>query len=171
MIVAPDFLDHWRTRMLVDALGGDEMAPMYVMRIWGHCQQRHGDRFAMPAAGGLKALCKASGDAQALEKALIDAEFVVREGVEICVLGIDRWLCRGRALDVKSTEWEELRAAVFQRDNYRCVYCLEQTAAPECDHIHPLSRGGRSHLANLATACIRCNRSKGSKTIEEWRSL
>jgi hypothetical protein len=56
VIVDPDFLDHWRTRMLVDALGGDECAPMYVIRVWAHCQQRRGDSFAMPAAG-LRGLC------------------------------------------------------------------------------------------------------------------
>jgi hypothetical protein len=42
MIVDPDFLDHWRTRMLVDALQ-DECAPMYIIRVWAHCQQRRGD--------------------------------------------------------------------------------------------------------------------------------
>jgi hypothetical protein len=70
--------------MLVDALGGDEMAPMYVMRIWGHCQQRRGDSFAMPAAG-LKAMCRAMCDAQALETALIDAGFIQRDGQTISV--------------------------------------------------------------------------------------
>ena len=84
MIVDPDFLEHWRTRMLVDALGGDEMAPFYVLRIWGHCQQRRGDRFAMPAAG-LKALCKAAGDAAELETALGDAGFIERDGADIFV--------------------------------------------------------------------------------------
>ena len=85
MIVDPDFLDHWRTRMLVDALGGDEMAPMYVMRLWAHCQVRRGDRFTMPAAG-VKALCKAACDADALEKALIDAQYIKRDGDGIEVL-------------------------------------------------------------------------------------
>jgi len=27
VILDPDFLDHWKTRMLVDLLGGDECAP------------------------------------------------------------------------------------------------------------------------------------------------
>jgi hypothetical protein len=84
VIVDPDFLNHWRTRMLVEALN-DEMAPLYVIRIWGHCQQRRADRFdGMPAAG-LKALCKAAGDAQALETALIEAGFIARDGSAITV--------------------------------------------------------------------------------------
>ncbi len=85
MIVDPDFLDHWRTRMLVDALD-DEMAPMYVMRLWAHCQSRKADRHAMPAAG-LKAQCRFKGDAEAFERALSEAGFVQREGDSIHVLG------------------------------------------------------------------------------------
>lgn len=85
MIVDPDFFDHWRTRMVVDALK-DEMAPMYIMRLWGHCQSRKSDRHAMPPAG-LKAQCRAPHDAIAFEQALTDAGFVVREGDTVLVLG------------------------------------------------------------------------------------
>lgn len=86
MIVDPDFLDHWRTRMLVDALGGDEMVPMCLIRLWAHCQVRRGDRFEMPAAG-LKAQCRYTGNAQAFEDALIEAKFIERDGDWIHVLG------------------------------------------------------------------------------------
>ena len=86
MIVDPDFLDHWRTRMVVDALGEDELAPTYILRLWGHCQSRKSDRFAMPPAG-LKAQCRYKGDAEAFEKALSDAGFVQREGDTIHILG------------------------------------------------------------------------------------
>jgi hypothetical protein len=87
VIVDPDFLEHWRTRMVVDALGGDEMAPLYIIRIWSHCQQRKGDSFEMPSAG-LKALCKYQGDAQKLESALIEAGFLARDGA---VLKVPKW--------------------------------------------------------------------------------
>ena len=79
MIVDPDFLDHWRTRMLVDALGGDESAPLYVIRVWAHCQQRRGDSFAMPAAG-LRALCRAPCGADEFEAAMVAAGFIERNG-------------------------------------------------------------------------------------------
>jgi len=79
VIVDPDFLNHWRTRMVVDALGKDEMAPLYILRIWAHCQQRRSSEFDMPAAG-LKALCCFVGDAALLEAALIDAGFILRDG-------------------------------------------------------------------------------------------
>ena len=67
-------------------------------------------------------------------------------------------------------EWRELRAAVFERDGYVCTYCGVDTDAPHCDHVMPVSRGGSSALDNLTTACPRCNLSKGSKTVDEWRA-
>lgn len=87
MIVDPDFLDHWRTRMLVDLLGGDELAPMYVIRIWGHCQTRRADQFDVPAAG-LKAICRAAHDADAFERAMVEAGFVERDGK---TLRVPKW--------------------------------------------------------------------------------
>ncbi|WP_284076321.1 hypothetical protein [Herbaspirillum aquaticum] len=86
MIVDPDFLDHWRTRMVVDALHGDELAPLYIIRLWGHCQNRKSDTFEIPSAG-IKALCKFSGDAALLEKALIDGDFISRDGQSVTVVG------------------------------------------------------------------------------------
>jgi hypothetical protein len=85
VILDPDFLDHWRTRMVVDALG-DECAPMCILRLWAHCQVRKSDRFAMPTAG-LKAQCRFTGDAQKFEQALIEAGFIARDGGDVHVLG------------------------------------------------------------------------------------
>ena len=65
MIVDPDFFDHWRTRMVADMLQ-DPLAPVYIMRLWAHCQNRKSDVFDIPAAG-LKALCRFPGAAQELE--------------------------------------------------------------------------------------------------------
>ena len=93
MIVDPDFFDHWRTRMVADALQ-DSMAPVYIMRLWGHCQNRKGDVFDIPAAG-IKALCQFAGDAQALEDALISAEYMERDGLTITVTG---WAEKNSAL-------------------------------------------------------------------------
>ncbi len=73
-----------------------------------------------------------------------------------------------RTLDVSSKEWERLRSAVFERDNYTCQYCGKRDVALECDHILPFSRGGNSTIDNLITACKSCNRSKGAKTLSEW---
>ncbi len=63
-----------------------------------------------------------------------------------------------------------LRSMVMQRDKYRCVYCGTTDGPFDCDHVVPVSRGGENSLENLSCACASCNRSKGSKTPEEWLS-
>ena len=93
MIVDPDFFDHWRTRMVADMLK-DQLAPVYIMRLWAHCQNRKGDVFDIPAAG-LKALCQFSGAAQELEDALIAAEYIARDGLTVTVTG---WAEKNAAL-------------------------------------------------------------------------
>lgn len=49
----------------------------------------------------------------------------------------------------------------------RCAYC----GGPyeHLDHVVPLSRGGRNVPSNIRPACAKCNLSKGSKTLREWR--
>ncbi len=175
MIVDPDFLDHWRTRMLVDLLGGDELAPMYVIRVWGHCQTRRATEFEVPPAG-LKAICRAPHDAAMFEQAMIEAGFIERAGALLRVPKwadhnaaiVRSWNREGRELDVAQSEWLRLRTAIFERDGYRCVYCGNDDKSLDCDHVKPLSKGGKSAPENLATACYSCNRSKGAKTLEEW---
>lgn len=88
MIVDPDFLDHWRTRMLVDMLE-DELAPMYIIRLWGHCQNRREWVFDGMPIQATKAICRYQGDSEVLEKALIDCGFLSREGDEITIVGWD----------------------------------------------------------------------------------
>ncbi len=80
--------------MLVDALGGDEFAPFYLIRLWGHCQARKATRFEIPAAG-IKGLCKANCDAETLERALIESGYVERDGSSITVL---KWAEKNAAL-------------------------------------------------------------------------
>jgi len=61
------------------------------------------------------------------------------------------------------------RRNVLLRDEYRCQYCGQRFAPTEltCDHVVPRSLGGRSTWENLVTACIACNRKKGSRTPEQ----
>jgi len=65
--------------------------------------------------------------------------------------------------------WREIRERIFARDDYTCQYCGERGKKLECDHIHPVSKGGSNQDDNLATACFACNRSKRDKTLNEWR--
>ncbi len=65
-------------------------------------------------------------------------------------------------------EWAKLRAQVFRRDDYTCRYCGARTKRPACDHVIPVTRGGRNELSNLVTACRPCNSSKRDKLPQEW---
>lgn len=84
MIVSPDFPDHWKTRMLVDLLN-DESAPVYLIRIWGHCQNRKTSVFTNLPTAGLKALCRYNGDAEKFESAFVTAGFIRREGDNVII--------------------------------------------------------------------------------------
>lgn len=88
MIVDPDFPDHWKTRMLVDLLGGDEAAPVYLIRLWAHCQNRKAWEFEIPTAA-MRGLCRFPGDPLDLETALINSGFIERNGGVIKVCGWD----------------------------------------------------------------------------------
>lgn len=72
-------------------------------------------------------------------------------------------------LEISPAEWKEIRLQVFKRDNFICQYCGKPIEKPDCDHVIPVSKGGLSIFNNLVTACPRCNRSKGSKTLNEWK--
>ncbi|WP_299466403.1 hypothetical protein [uncultured Gimesia sp.] len=62
--------------MLVDLLGGDEMAPMYVIRILSHCNNRKKTQIEPMQNPGLKALCRYDGDAELLESSLLESEWI-----------------------------------------------------------------------------------------------
>ncbi|AWJ93296.1 hypothetical protein Sp245p_26085 (plasmid) [Azospirillum baldaniorum] len=65
-------------------------------------------------------------------------------------------------------EWRQIRAVVFERDNYTCRYCGKRGGPLECDHVIPASVGGAATEENLVTACRPCNRAKGARTPEQW---
>lgn len=62
------------------------------------------------------------------------------------------------------------RRRIFERDEYRCVYCGEQFAAEELtiDHVEPRVRGGDRSDGNLVTACGGCNTLKGHRRLSEF---
>lgn len=84
MIVQPNFLDHWKTRLLVSELGGDEFAPFYVLRLWGHCQEQKTSRFPKLSAPSLAAICRAKTSAEQLWLAMQNSGFIrVKNGVVV----------------------------------------------------------------------------------------
>lgn len=68
---------------------------------------------------------------------------------------------------------------VFARDKWKCQLCGTATpkrlrgtvdmAAPELDHIIPLSKGGDHSYLNTQCACRSCNISKGSRAMGQMR--
>ena len=54
---------------------------------------------------------------------------------------------------------EEVRIAVWRRDNGRCVKCSSRERL-EYDHIVPVSRGGSNTVRNIELLCEKCNRCK-----------
>lgn len=57
------------------------------------------------------------------------------------------------------------REAIYERDGRKCVYCESQDAL-EPDHIVSRKRGGGDGIANLVTACHKCNTEKGDLSVE-----
>jgi 5-methylcytosine-specific restriction endonuclease McrA len=71
-----------------------------------------------------------------------------------------------------------VRASVFARDFYTCVYCgrkegeyappeMARDAALCVDHVVPVTRGGADDVSNFVTACSVCNMFKSDRTPDE----
>src|SRR5690349_23792812 len=58
---------------------------------------------------------------------------------------------------------------LFNRDKFMCAFCGGDFSPYKltCDHIMPMSRGGRVAWMNVVTACRKCNQKKGNRTTEE----
>ena len=63
------------------------------------------------------------------------------------------------------------KSNVFLRDTYHCLYCGCAVTKREAtmDHVHPISKGGKTEWENIVTACGPCNSRKGNKTGREWK--
>lgn len=68
---------------------------------------------------------------------------------------------------------KKIRFEVFKRDSFRCQYCGR--SAPdvvlECDHIVPVSEGGKDEIMNLVTSCRSCNRGKSNIPLDDSEIL
>lgn len=84
MIVESDFPNHWKTTLLAELLGAG--APIGLIRLWGHCELRRTDSFAL-TTNQLAALVKMGGKPADVEAALIECRWIAREGERIIVLG------------------------------------------------------------------------------------
>lgn len=69
---------------------------------------------------------------------------------------------------------EQVRSAVFRRDDFTCRYCgfkcrgkFPEYTSPSVDHVTPVARGGTDEMDNLVTACLRCNWRKRAGSAPE----
>jgi hypothetical protein len=78
---------------------------------------------------------------------------------------------RGKALAIKGFNAVPPlnNRELFNRDRFMCAFCgvVSTPYRLTCDHILPMSRGGRDTWMNVVTACRNCNQKKGSRTPEE----
>lgn len=82
-------------------------------------------------------------------------------------------LIRIRSIDERRPppeEWVFIRHRVFERDDYTCRYCGKRGGELECDHVIPICQNGTNNDSNLVTSCRSCNREKGGRTVNQWRS-
>lgn len=73
----------------------------------------------------------------------------------------------------RGINYQAIRKQVFERDSYTCQYCgAKQGNEPwdtmHMDHIIPISKGGKTVLWNLITACEKCNNHKKSQDVDSW---
>ena len=62
------------------------------------------------------------------------------------------------------------REEIFERDQFRCVYCGNVFPAEELtvDHVQARVRGGDRSGGNLVTACSVCNTAKGHRRVSDF---
>lgn len=79
MIIEPDFLDHWKTRLLMRLLN-TEAAPNYVIRLWSHCQTRKTNKFPEWSPEILASVCRWPGDADQFWSAMMQTFCRLEDG-------------------------------------------------------------------------------------------
>jgi hypothetical protein len=89
MIVEPDFLDHWKVRLLEQLLERSghvpEVAALLVLRLWAHCQQRRAWVFDDMTDDALAAICRFKGEGKDLKALLLQCKFIRMQGSKLIV--------------------------------------------------------------------------------------
>ncbi len=73
-------------------------------------------------------------------------------------------------MNTHGSKWirREKRLAIYIRDGMACAYCgatVEDGAQLTLDHVKPRSADGSHHESNLITACMKCNSSRGDRSV------
>ena len=62
----------------------------------------------------------------------------------------------------------EIRQYLYAKFGRKCVYCDDEPAVIELDHVIARSMGGSDRVSNLVPCCHKCNQEKGNMPIEEF---
>lgn len=167
--LSTEFWDHPKTVKLERRLG--LQGPKSLQILWSWAAKYHPDgRLEGEDIEAIEIAAKWPGDEGKFVETLLALRWLDLDGETYCLHDWREFNSHlMQLLRPSPSEWNKLRKTVFQRDNFTCTYCGKSGVDIECDHIVPILRGGTNDLGNLATACIPCNRSKGAKTLEEWR--
>ena len=57
---------------------------------------------------------------------------------------------------------------VYRRDHYACRYCGNAEVPLTVDHLVLWEEGGPSTVANLVSACRKCNKTRGRTPYRDW---
>lgn len=78
MIVHPDFLDHWKTKKLIELTNNDPSAPLLMLRLWGYCQVQKQSEF--DKTPNLSAICRSQLSTSRLLDMMLECHFVRTDG-------------------------------------------------------------------------------------------
>ncbi len=62
----------------------------------------------------------------------------------------------------------EVREYLLNKWNRKCAYCDAENLALQVEHIHPKAKGGTNRISNLCLACQKCNREKGTQSVQQF---
>jgi len=109
---------------------------------------------------------------ESLEMDLPDWEKFIQQTdrVEVMALVKDEHGDVGKAIVRKSARQisQNVSWAVYRRDFFRCSYCSANDVPLTVDHLVLWEEGGPSIMENLATACKKCNRTRGEMPYAQW---
>lgn len=139
MIIAPDFFEHWKTKALVELTKRPE-SPLWVQRLWAHCQTRKAWEFRDLSDLALKSICGVPADItpEVWKKTLLDCRFVRESGKKLVV---HEWEEHNAALVVR---WLGGKATAVKHKQCSGKAADKQTGGDGLDRIEGIDkRGGR----------------------------
>jgi len=101
------------------------------------------------------------GKAEVLEK---DSGFLHSVGITFLIPSVIRIVYH---IKRPHRQRKMTKLEVFNRDQYICQYCGQDTKELTLDHVIPKRYGGKHIWENVVSACIPCNRRKAGHTPTE----